>query len=135
VSEPFDADPPSAPPGHDAARPLDEVFVRAQSRAIDEPAGYLRVAVLNECRSRRRRSVRPPRLMPAPVGPDDPVIDTVWEAVVRLPRDQRAVVALRFYEDLTIPQIARALQMPVGTVKSHLHRALPVLHATIGERR
>jgi RNA polymerase sigma-70 factor (ECF subfamily) len=44
-----------------------------------------------------------------------------------LPPAPRAVVTLRFQEDLDPSEIARVLEMPVNTVKSHLRRALAVL--------
>ena len=50
---------------------------------------------------------------------DDPIAD----AVRALPRVQREVIVLRYYLQLTDPEIAEALQMRVGTVKSTLHRA------------
>jgi RNA polymerase sigma factor (sigma-70 family) len=40
---------------------------------------------------------------------------------------RRAVVVLRFYEDMTEAEIARVLDRPLGTVKSDLHRALKLL--------
>ena len=49
---------------------------------------------------------------------------SVHAAIAALPDDQRAVVALRFYRDLSLDDIARATGTPVGTVKSRLHRAL-----------
>lgn len=47
----------------------------------------------------------------------------VWRAVRRLPVDLRAVVALRYVLDLTEPEAAAVLRVPVGTVKSRLYRA------------
>jgi RNA polymerase sigma-70 factor (sigma-E family) len=51
----------------------------------------------------------------------------LWEALGRLPRRQRAVVVLRFYEDLTEAQTADLLQCSVGTVKSQTSKALAKL--------
>lgn len=48
----------------------------------------------------------------------------VWQVVGRLSERQRSVFLLRFVEELEIPEIAQATGMPVGTVKSHLYRAL-----------
>ena len=48
----------------------------------------------------------------------------VVAALARLPRGQRAVVVLRYYEDLTEAQTAAALGITVGTVKSQTSRAL-----------
>jgi RNA polymerase sigma-70 factor, ECF subfamily len=48
----------------------------------------------------------------------------VWDAVEKLPGKQRSVFVLRFVEEMELPQIASAMGLHVGTVKSHLHRAL-----------
>ncbi len=48
----------------------------------------------------------------------------VWDAVDKLPGKQRAVFLLRFVEEMELPEIAAAMGLHVGTVKSHLHRAL-----------
>lgn len=53
--------------------------------------------------------------------------DEVWHALATLPPRQRAVVVLRFYEDLPERAIAEALGCTVGTVKSQLSRALASL--------
>jgi RNA polymerase sigma-70 factor (sigma-E family) len=53
--------------------------------------------------------------------------DALWHALGRLPKRQRAVVVLRFYEDLTEAQTAEALGIAVGTVKSQTSRALAAL--------
>jgi RNA polymerase sigma-70 factor (ECF subfamily) len=49
---------------------------------------------------------------------------TVWDAVDNLPGKQRSVFLLRFVEEMELPEIAAAMGLHVGTVKSHLHRAL-----------
>jgi RNA polymerase sigma-70 factor (ECF subfamily) len=48
----------------------------------------------------------------------------VWDAVDTLPAKQRSVFLLRFVEEMELSEIATALGLHVGTVKSHLHRAL-----------
>ena len=48
-------------------------------------------------------------------------------AISGLSTDHRQVVALRYFADLTVPEVARALGVREGTVKSRLHRALAVL--------
>jgi RNA polymerase sigma-70 factor (ECF subfamily) len=48
-----------------------------------------------------------------------------------LPPAQREVVLLRFVDDFSLPQIAAALAIPVGTVKSRLHHALEALRERI----
>jgi RNA polymerase sigma-70 factor (ECF subfamily) len=51
------------------------------------------------------------------------------EAVARLPRRQREVVLLHVWADLSYEQIARALNIPIGTVRSRLNRARGALGA------
>jgi RNA polymerase sigma-70 factor, ECF subfamily len=48
----------------------------------------------------------------------------VWDAVGALPGKQRSVFLLRFVEEMELSEIATAMGLHVGTVKSHLHRAL-----------
>ena len=50
-----------------------------------------------------------------------------------LPRQQRAVVVLRFYEDLTVADTAAALGIGVGTVKSYTSRALAAMRVQLGD--
>ncbi|GAA2740159.1 SigE family RNA polymerase sigma factor [Terrabacter aerolatus] len=65
----------------------------------------------------------------------------LWQALARLPRRQRAVVVLRFYEDLSEAETAEIMQCSVGTVKSQASRALaklridPTLAPTSDEER
>ncbi|WP_245155826.1 SigE family RNA polymerase sigma factor [Nocardioides sp. 503] len=51
----------------------------------------------------------------------------LWQAMERLPRRQRAVVVLRYFEDLTEAQTADLMSCSVGTVKSQLSKALAKL--------
>jgi RNA polymerase sigma-70 factor, ECF subfamily len=48
----------------------------------------------------------------------------VWDAVAKLPGKQRTAFLLRFVEEMELPEIATAMGLHVGTVKSHLHRGL-----------
>ena len=52
-----------------------------------------------------------------------------------LPRRQRECVVLRFYDDLTVPDIARVLGVAEGSVKSHLHRAMTTLAIELEDHR
>ncbi len=89
------------------------------------PEAYLRTVVTNLSRSHMRHRQVEQRIRVAPrVAISDPEIDETWSAVCRLPFRQRAVLALRFYEDMTEADIARVLNCRPGTVKSTLHRAL-----------
>jgi RNA polymerase sigma factor (sigma-70 family) len=58
---------------------------------------------------------------------DEPEADEVWQLVQALPTVQRAVVVLRFYEDLGVADIALLLGRPPSTVRSDLRRALTKL--------
>jgi RNA polymerase sigma-70 factor (ECF subfamily) len=58
----------------------------------------------------------------------------VREAVATLPRPQRDVVALRFFGELSLEEIAQTTGTPVGTVKSRLHRALASLRESMPSR-
>jgi RNA polymerase sigma-70 factor (ECF subfamily) len=57
--------------------------------------------------------------------------DLIARALATLSADHQVVVALRFYRDLTVDQIAARLGVPAGTVQSRLHYALKRLHAGI----
>ena len=64
---------------------------------------------------------------------DEGVGDEVWRVVQTLPRKARAVVVLRYYEQLTEAETAEALGISVGTVKSQCSRALAALRTRISE--
>ena len=101
----------------------------------DEPAAYLRVIVVNLSRSQQRRTLLERRLAPeAPVLSGIADIDETWDVLRKLPFRQRAVLMLRYYEDLPEADIARLLGCRPGTVKSALHRGLAALRKELGER-
>ncbi|MEV5080125.1 SigE family RNA polymerase sigma factor [Streptomyces sp. NPDC056159] len=101
-------------------------------RALD---GYVRRALLNTRTSQwRKRKVDEfacdelPEPESAP-GATDPaeqqaLRDAMWRAIMKLPARQRAMVVLRYYEDLSEVQTAEVLGVSVGTVKSAVSRAL-----------
>lgn len=68
----------------------------------------------------RRLTKAPPELVWQPTVPDP----EVFRAVNSLPSDQRTVVVLRLVEDWSVDEVAEALDVPSGTVKSRLSRAL-----------
>jgi RNA polymerase sigma-70 factor (sigma-E family) len=94
---------------------------------LDEPAAFVRAAVVNRARSElRRRDVR--RRRPLHVAPPaEPGGDHVRDAVARLPERRRTAVVLRFYADLPLDEIATLMGVRPGTVKSQLHKALAQL--------
>ncbi|WP_374192819.1 SigE family RNA polymerase sigma factor [Streptomyces sp. MBT62] len=101
-------------------------------RALD---GYVRRALLNTRTSQwRKRKVDEFACeeLPEPEtggGAEDPaeqqaLHDAMWRAIAKLPDRQRAMVVLRYYEDLSEVQTAEVLGVSVGTVKSAVSRAL-----------
>ena len=98
---------------------------------LDNPEAYLRVTVLNGCRRvLRRRVLR--RSQPTPPGQDGELgFNHVVDAIRRLPHRQRSMVVLRYDLQLTDAEIAKTLDVPLGTVKSTIHRALATLRKEI----
>lgn len=97
--------------------------------------------LVNTCRNRLRSMSRRrigETATVAPVSGPDPYgqvheRDTLWPAIAGLTPDQRIVVSLRFYKDLSIDEIANRMGVRPGTVKSRLHRALRDLRTSLGE--
>lgn len=103
-----------------------------------DPASYARKVLVNRQRSLLRRAAtetrslarfRPDELV-TPAGDERAMV--LWQAVQDLPVRQRAVLVLRFYEDLPEAEVARLLGLSVGTVKSRCHRALARLRDQLG---
>lgn len=65
--------------------------------------------------------------------PDSPLMNRIEQLLHTLPEQQRAVVLLRYQEDLDPQQIAQTLGMPLATVRSHLHRAIQLLRSKAGQ--
>ncbi len=115
---------------------------------VEHPEAYVRRIVVNEVLGTRRRgwwqrerphdSLEPPGHV---VSPELGVVehDAIWTAVQTLPPRQRAVIVLRYYEDLSEVQIAEVLGCSAGTVKSQASAALANLRRdaadlSIGDR-
>lgn len=65
--------------------------------------------------------------------PGDPLLNRqLRKLIASLPEKPRMVMVLRYQEDLQPQEIARILEMPVRTVKSHLQRSLAILRTKIG---
>jgi RNA polymerase sigma-70 factor, ECF subfamily len=62
-------------------------------------------------------------------------VEKVWQTVRRLSPNQREVFVLRFSEEMELQEIAHTLDMEVGTVKSHLSRALTAVRKRLEEHR
>ena len=107
-----------------------DAFAGLQRHAgrVENPVGYLQRSVVNislKLMRRRRVAARHPAVPELPASTPD--IDETWSSVLDLPANQRAVVVLRFWQDMTIDAIAETLGWPAGSVKSTLHRALKQL--------
>ena len=68
--------------------------------------------------------LRAPGLSPESVLVLREELRAVWDSVAALPNKQRSVFILRFVEEMEIAEIATAMGLHIGTVKSHLHRGL-----------
>lgn len=109
----------------------------AWSRIQGDPDAYVRKVMVNAFASwwrRRWNGERPTAQMPDVVQADhgDEVArrDGLVRALAALPRRQRAVVVLRYFEDLTEAQTAEVLGVTVGTVKSQTAKALSALRVS-----
>ena len=144
----------------DAEEIVQDAFVRAyRALAKMEPAQraelrlqpWLYTITLNVTRN-RLRSKRPTNvaldsladpdalLNDTQEGPDQPeqIVDRaadmvlVEQALLQLPMHLRAAATLRFIEGRSNPEIAEILNQPIGTVKSHVHRAVRILRRILG---
>ena len=104
----------------------------------DRALGYVRASVVNGCRSRLRAKVRDERLAAASqatsavASAEQAVLigeehAAVLAALRRLPHRQREALVLRYYLDLSEPEIAVSMGIGKGTVKSTTSRALAAL--------
>lgn len=109
-------------------------------RRADDPDAYVYRVLLNCLASSRRRrwwGERPTAELPAVEATDHAELASVRASVVAalagLGEDQRRVLVLRFWADLTEQQTAEVLGVAVGTVKSRTSRALARLSAELGD--
>lgn len=120
-----------------AQEAIDEAMTRAFERwkavsTYENPTGWVYRVALNWSRSRMRKGARE-ALMVVPEAPThDRVPDlALAEAIARLPMAQREVVVFRYLLDLSQEEVAIVLGLPIGTVKSRLHRALADLRLEV----
>ena len=107
---------------------------------IDSVEPYARRVLVTTATSwwrRRWHGEKPTGTLPETSGPDGAderaERDLLWRFVLGLPPRQRAVLVLRFYEDLTEAETARLLDISVGTVKSQGARAIATLRRRLAE--
>jgi RNA polymerase sigma-70 factor (sigma-E family) len=133
---------------HTAEDLVQTVLARAHRKwerisAVDRPEAYLRTMVVNEFLSWRRLLKNNEVLLSEPIelpayddlGDRQAQRDATWRLLARLPRKQRAVLVLRYYEDLPDAEIAELLGVAATTVRSNAARALATLreHLTAEE--
>jgi RNA polymerase sigma-70 factor (ECF subfamily) len=115
-------------------------------KSIESPAHltfWLRRVTSHRCidftRRRANRSGVALEDVPEPVStpdmPDPFVSDALRKLTASLPEKPRMVVILRYQEDMDPADIARALDMPLNTVKSHLQRSLAILKEKLERTR
>jgi RNA polymerase sigma-70 factor (sigma-E family) len=106
----------------------------------EQPDAYLRTAIVRAHLSWRRRRISTEKLTADPPEPSTSapdftqrlaVRDELWALLTRLPRAQRAVLVLRFYEDLDDRRIAEVLGCAPATVRVHAARALDKLRGSL----
>lgn len=138
------------PPGEDVEAAVQETFVRAlrnirRFSGQGSFGGWLATIAANYCRDRRRRlrlvpfrslevhqedEASPLVMLPADAADPERVamgrqaMERVRQELARLSRRQQEVFALRFFAGMELADISAALGVDVGSVKTHLHRAV-----------
>ncbi|MEO3743664.1 sigma-70 family RNA polymerase sigma factor [Plantactinospora sp. B5E13] len=128
---------------NEAQEVVQEAFVRALTAPgrfdqLENPESWLRRVALNLAHTRYRRRRTLDRLLrrvgPPPVIPDLSSEHLALMAALRqLPAGQRHAIALHYLVDLPVEEVARTLDVSVGTVKSRLSRGRTALAALLAE--
>jgi RNA polymerase sigma-70 factor (ECF subfamily) len=135
---------------HEAAEAAQEAFVRAFRALHSFKLGLpfrpwlLRIVTnlaLNRVQSRQRRLKMEERYIREQAVTPDPSVDAIiadkeqhqhlLQAVSRLSAQDQALISLRYFLELPESEVAQALNIPIGTVKSRLHRTLARLRELI----
>lgn len=124
-----------------AADAVQHAFVKAHVgwrniMSYDDPVGWIRRVAINRLRDdhrsdvRKRKAVERLSARPESVvsGPDH---DNVARMLAGLPRQQRLCLALFYIEDLSVNEVAAALQISAGAVKFHLHAGRTALRTSV----
>lgn len=128
-----------------AADAVQEAFVKAHLRwrrisRYDDPIGWVRRVAINRLHDDHRRRGRAQRALSRLAGrtqlvTDPTEIDEFDRLLAELPRQQRATTALYYVDGLSIAEIAAALGLAEGSVKSHLHDARRRLRPVLERER
>ncbi|MFC9283007.1 SigE family RNA polymerase sigma factor [Streptomyces collinus] len=129
---------------HAAEDLLQIALMKAYGRwtRIEQPEAYVRQILyrqqVSRWRLRRHHAETTVGVLPEPGGQMGPGAEpelriALWAALGRLSKRQRAVIVLRYFEDLPEAEVAALLGIPVGTVRSTAHRSLAKLRALVPE--
>ena len=125
-----------------AADAVQEAFIRADRdwgrvSTLDDPGGWVRRVAVNRLLNGRRNQARRREILATvrPVADADltPELIDLRRAVAELPDRMRAAVCLHYLADLSVGDVAAALDVHPGTVKSNLHDARQRLREQLGE--
>lgn len=117
-----------------AAEALTRLYVRwPRFVGSDHVDAWVMRVVTNLAISIVRKRRREPAAPVAPASIEEHLVVRIAlaEALARLPRRQRQVVVLRYLSDLSEADVARALGVSVGSVKTHLHRGLASMRSLL----
>lgn len=120
---------------------LAKLWLTTRREFVENPDAYMRTVMVNGSVSRWRR-LRPwdrvqeraaidPAVDDSSTAVDDR--DHVWQALLQLPARQRAILVLRFYEDLSEAEICQTLSISPGTVRSQTFKARERLRNLLAE--
>jgi RNA polymerase sigma-70 factor (ECF subfamily) len=117
---------------------VQDAFSRAYVRwrrisRYDDPVGWVRHVAINRMRDHYRRETRKRRATerlaarPEEQVPEPATEEGLWVLVARLPDQQRIAASLFYVEQLSVREIAVAMELSEGAVKYHLHAARTTL--------
>ncbi|MET9224390.1 SigE family RNA polymerase sigma factor [Lentzea sp. NPDC003310] len=126
---------------HEAEDVLQSAFLKlylAQPDITDGIEAYLHQIVVRTFIAERRRvrwrreklTDAPPESLVVTPGAEDGLV--VWEALSTMPARQRAVLVLRYWNDMSVEDVAAALKCSTGTVKSQSSKGLETLRRRLG---
>jgi RNA polymerase sigma-70 factor (ECF subfamily) len=124
-----------------AADAVQHAFVKAHLRwrnimHYEDPVGWIRRVAINRLRDEHRSDVRKRRVVERLAAQPESVMaepshDDVASLLADLPRQQRLSLALFYIEDLSVNEVAAALDISPGAVKFHLHAGRNALRGTV----
>ena len=109
----------------------------AHVSSMEHPAAWLRTDLLHLITDEGRRSTRQqialPRLWSDPAAPQPDLPTDLLDAIRSLPERQRHAIVLHYLDDLSVAEVAKAMDIAEGTVKATLHQARATLATALHE--